>query len=87
MRPQHRHADGLQAGVSWHLLALLFNYDYTLDESNVEVNEKTHSQARTANSTGAAHCAQEYANRHAKLAIRALARLGGYRSAIDLAAA
>lgn len=55
----------LKAGVSWHLLSYLFNYDFTLDESNVEVNEKTHNQ--------------EFFNRHAKLAIRALSRLGGYR--------
>lgn len=28
----------------WHLVLLLFGYDFTLDESSVERDEKTHQQ-------------------------------------------
>lgn len=54
----------LQAGVLWHLLLRLFNYDYTMEEGAVEVDEKTNKQ--------------KFDNNNAKLAIRCLARLGGY---------
>ena len=33
-----------QAGVLWHLVLQLFGYDFTLDESSVERDEKTHQQ-------------------------------------------
>ena len=36
----------LQAGVLWHLLLFLFNYDYTLDESGVEKSAETNQQVR-----------------------------------------
>ena len=35
-----------QAGVLWHLLLFLFNYDYTLDESGVEKSAETNQQVR-----------------------------------------
>ncbi|XP_059089728.1 dnaJ homolog subfamily C member 13-like [Tigriopus californicus] len=53
----------LQAGVLWHLLLFLFEYDYTLEESGVVANEATSQQA--------------VANRLAKLAVVACARLAG----------
>jgi hypothetical protein len=47
-------------------LLLLFGYDYTLDESGVEKDENTHKQ--------------EFTNKNAKIGVRALAMLGGFRS-------
>ncbi|XP_043960502.1 dnaJ homolog subfamily C member 13-like isoform X3 [Gambusia affinis] len=52
------------AGVLWHLLIYLFNYDYTLEESGVQANQDTNQQ--------------EVANSLAKLSLVALSRLGGY---------
>jgi len=52
------------AGVLWHLLVHLFNYDYTLEESGVQANQDTNQQ--------------EVANSLAKLSLVALSRLGGY---------
>lgn len=52
------------AGVLWHLLVHLFNYDYTLEESGVQANQETNQQ--------------EVANNLAKLSLVALSRLGGY---------
>lgn len=57
----------LQAGVLWHLLLFLFEYDYTLEESGVVANEETSQQA--------------VANRLAKLAVVACGRLAGLGSA------
>lgn len=54
----------LQAGVLWHLLLTLFDYDHTMEDSGVVQEEGANKQA--------------VANDLAKLAIRALARLGGY---------
>ena len=34
----------LQAGVLWHLLLNLFNYDYTLDEGGVSKSKSTNQQ-------------------------------------------
>jgi hypothetical protein len=56
-----------QAGISWHLLAYLFDFDFTLEEADVEINEKTHIQA--------------ISNRNASAALRALSRMAGYTSA------
>ncbi|KAG8516257.1 DnaJ subfamily C member 13, partial [Galemys pyrenaicus] len=53
-----------QAGILWHLLGYLFNYDYTLEESGIQKSEDTNQQ--------------EVANSLAKLSIHALSRLGGY---------
>ncbi|XP_076821267.1 dnaJ homolog subfamily C member 13-like isoform X2 [Clavelina lepadiformis] len=53
-----------KAGVLWHLLLFLFNYDFTLEEGGVQKNEKSNQQ--------------EVANRLARLSINALAYLGGY---------
>jgi len=53
-----------QAGILWHLLGYLFNYDYTLEESGIQKSEETNQQ--------------EVANSLAKLSVRALSRLGGY---------
>lgn len=33
-----------QAGILWHLLGYLFNYDYTLEESGIQKNEETNQQ-------------------------------------------
>ena len=52
------------AGVLWHLLVHLFNYDYTLEESGVQASQETNQQ--------------EVANNLAKLSLVALSRLGGY---------
>lgn len=52
------------AGVLWHLLVKLFNYDYTLEESGVQANQDTNQQ--------------EVANSLAKLSLIALSRLAGY---------
>jgi DnaJ homolog subfamily C member 13 len=53
----------LQAGVLWHLLIFLFDYDFTLEESGVETEEENSQQA--------------VANKLAKLAILACGRLAG----------
>ena len=55
----------LQSGVLWHLLLTLFEYDHTLEESGVEEGEGGSNK-------------QAVSNNLAKLAVRALARLGGY---------
>ncbi|KCV70333.1 hypothetical protein H696_02660 [Fonticula alba] len=55
-------------GAIWHLIPMLFKYDYTLAESGVETSIE-HSFQQTAN-----HCAV--------LALRALGRLGGYLTGI-----
>lgn len=55
------------AGVLWHLLVHLFNYDYTLEESGVHTSQDTNQQ--------------EVANILAKLSLVALSRLGGYNPA------
>lgn len=55
------------AGVLWHLLVYLFNYDYTLEESGVQTSQDTNQQ--------------EVANNLAKLSLVALSRLGGYSQA------
>lgn len=52
------------AGVLWHLLVYLFNYDYTLEESGVQASQDTNQQ--------------EVSNNLAKLSLVALSRLGGY---------
>ena len=36
----------VKAGVIWHLLLFLFNYDFTLEEGGVEKSEKTNQQVR-----------------------------------------
>ncbi|KAK7873572.1 hypothetical protein R5R35_009276 [Gryllus longicercus] len=54
----------MQAGVLWHLLLFMFNYDFTLEEGGVERSEEANQQ--------------EVANNLAKLAVTACARLGGY---------
>ncbi|XP_039609400.1 dnaJ homolog subfamily C member 13 isoform X3 [Polypterus senegalus] len=54
------------AGVLWHLLSYLFNYDYTLEESGVQKSEETNQQ--------------EVSNSLAKLSLTASSRLGGYVS-------
>ncbi|XP_064598102.1 dnaJ homolog subfamily C member 13-like isoform X2 [Liolophura sinensis] len=53
-----------QAGVLWHLLLYLFNYDYTLEEGGVERSNESNQQ--------------EVSNILARLCIRACGRLGGY---------
>ncbi|EDV26296.1 uncharacterized protein TRIADDRAFT_21978 [Trichoplax adhaerens] len=59
-------AQMLAAGVVWHLLLYLFNYDYTLDEGGVEASTDTNQQL--------------VANNLAKLSIRALIRLAGFQT-------
>lgn len=59
------------AGVLWHLLANLFNYDYTLEESGVQTSQDTNQQ--------------EVANHLAKLSLLALSRLGGYNQSLPSA--
>ncbi|XP_073797395.1 dnaJ homolog subfamily C member 13 isoform X1 [Danio rerio] len=55
-----------QAGALWHLLPLLFLYDYTLAESGVQASQ---------------HCNQQEAlNRLARRSARALGRLAGLRA-------
>lgn len=39
----------LQAGVLWHLLLYLFNYDYTLEESGVEKCAESNQQVSEYN--------------------------------------
>lgn len=58
------------AGVLWHLLANLFNYDYTLEESGVQASQDTNQQ--------------EVANHLAKLSLVALSRLGGYSPSLPV---
>ncbi|CAG05511.1 unnamed protein product [Tetraodon nigroviridis] len=58
------------AGVLWHLLVNLFNYDYTLEESGVQANQDTNQQ--------------EVANHLAKLSLVALSRLGGYTQSLPM---
>ncbi|GIY06445.1 dnaJ homolog subfamily C member 13 [Caerostris darwini] len=58
-----------QAGVLFHLLIFLFNYDYTLEEGGVQRDEESNKQ--------------EIANQLAKLSLRALSRLGGYGTGED----
>ena len=53
----------LQAGCLWHLLIFLFDYDYTLEEGGVEAEEENSKQL--------------VANKLAKLAVLACARLAG----------
>ncbi len=53
----------LQAGALWHLLLFLFEYDYTLEEGGVAADEATSKQAT--------------ANKLAKLAVNACARMAG----------
>lgn len=54
----------LRAGCLWQLLLFMFGYDFTLDEGGVERSEEANQQ--------------EIANRLAKAAVGACARLGGY---------
>lgn len=54
----------LKAGILWHLLLFMFQYDYTLDEGGVERSEEANQQ--------------EVSNKLAKEAVRASATLGGY---------
>lgn len=54
-----------KAGVIWHLLLYLFQYDFTLEESGVEANEETNQQF--------------VANKLARQSFIALARLGGFQ--------
>lgn len=58
-----------QAGVLWHLLVNLFNYDYTLEESGVQASQDTNQQ--------------EVSNSLAKLSLVALGRLAGYTLAVS----
>lgn len=55
-----------QAGVLWHLLLFLFNYDFTLEESGVESSEESNQQ--------------HVANELAKSSVLACARLSGFSS-------
>lgn len=57
------------AGMLWHLLVNLFNYDYTLEESGVQTSQDTNQQ--------------EVANSLAKLSLVALSRLGGYSQTLN----
>lgn len=38
----------LRAGVLWHLLVFLFDYDFTLEESGVETEEDKNQQVRNS---------------------------------------
>ncbi|XP_072047448.1 dnaJ homolog subfamily C member 13-like isoform X2 [Amphiura filiformis] len=58
-----------QAGAIWHLMLFLFKYDYTLDESGVEVQDDSNQQ--------------QVANTLARLSVQALSRLGGYNNESD----
>ena len=60
----------LQAGVLWHLLIFLFDYDFTLEESGVVTEEENSQQA--------------VANKLAKLAVLACGRLAGVYIQEDL---
>lgn len=57
--------DLVRNGVLWSLLSFCFEYDYTLDESGVDADEKTNSQ--------------KVANNLAKMAILACISLAGYQ--------
>ncbi|XP_056440183.1 dnaJ homolog subfamily C member 13-like [Gadus chalcogrammus] len=52
------------AGVLWHLLVYLFNYDFTLEEGGVQASQDSNQQ--------------EVANSLARISLVALGRLGGY---------
>ena len=56
----------LQAGVLFHLLLFVFNYDFTLDEGGVETSDETNLQ--------------EVANNLARLTIVSVGRLAGFKS-------
>ena len=56
----------LHAGVLFHLLLFVFNYDYTLDEGGVETSDETNLQ--------------EVANNLARLTIVSVGRLAGLKS-------
>lgn len=56
----------LHAGVLWHLILFVFQYDYTLDEGGVETSDETNQQ--------------EVANNLARLSIVAVAKLAGFKS-------
>ena len=59
----------LNSGVLWHLIIKLFGYDFTLEEGGVEADEETNKQ--------------QFINNHAKIAVRALSRLGGFSAGTD----
>ena len=61
----------LQAGCLWHLLIFLFDYDYTLEEGGVDAEEENSKQL--------------VANKLAKLAVVACARLAGLIDSPELA--
>ena len=56
----------LHAGVLFHLLLFVFNYDYTLDEGGVETSDETNLQ--------------EVANNLARLTIVSVGKLAGFKS-------
>lgn len=56
----------LHAGVLWHLLLFVFQYDYTLDEGGVETSDESNQQ--------------EVSNNLARLSIVAVAKLAGLKS-------
>lgn len=60
----------LQSGALWHLLLFFFEYDFTLEEGGVSADEATSQQA--------------VANKLAKLAVTAAARMGGLIEKEDL---
>lgn len=55
----------LHAGVLWHLVLFVFQYDYTLDEGGVEKSDESNQQ--------------EVTNNLARLSITAIAKLGGFK--------
>lgn len=55
----------LHAGVLWHLILFIFQYDYTLDEGGVETSDESNQQ--------------EVANNLARLSIIAVAKLAGFK--------
>lgn len=59
-----------QAGALWPLLLCLFNYDFTLEESGIQASQETNQQ--------------HVANSLAKLSVKALGRLGGYRAGVEV---
>ncbi|XP_033101582.1 dnaJ homolog subfamily C member 13-like isoform X2 [Anneissia japonica] len=62
-----------QAGVIWHLLIFLFQYDFTLEESGVEKSGQTNQQHEQTN-------LQEVANDLARRSLVSLGRLAGFTS-------
>ena len=60
----------LQAGALWHLLILLFDYDFTLDEGGVRQPDSSNNK-------------QQVANTLAKTALFACGRLAGYLTGSD----